>query len=603
MPDNDELFLEFLRQQLLEQQSGAAHAPRSESRPRDLARVAGDFFESPHGQRFLSGLDSYSQTVARPLAFGSALLRGDADTVQHIRGGGRYEPGMITGNEWADMPVEALFSPDTWLPGVGVLGLAARRGVAGGAGMTASALQKGLRSAGVRRPLANLPGVQHEYDRALQAQARGAKLTGLTDDASAVRAGRGYVTPNQQTVDRTIELYDSFSAQLGAPSVFDVQVAVDAQIGARRRMAARELVQRGVEPAEAARLANQLPVSELPVSHWYESMARGLEGAVTAGAEPAAARATFNAFNVISGGYSPQATVPSQVTKALRTWRDILAGQPVDVAVHRGTKSTVSPIRGNLAHARPISGQKTGSFILNLQGNLGPSTFDTMELRNRFYRMIAEHAGGDVRDPAIIRQAAEHFGVMGREVAVGTGKNRRLVTITPQGIASGDITLHQVTDVLYGNIASSGRYSMFIEPQVQAARQLGYPPATGQATTWIGYGDVTNVSSFEDIYDLTTRGIRSMSGHTRLPEEELWRRFLTGQIQLREVAGSAAVMGAAAQVWFLAHQAQMDGVPYEDIIAALDGDAPAAEPDTMREAARSMSGDAPEWLNQLVSPP
>lgn len=535
---------------------------------------------------FMQGLDQVQQQSLRGAAYWAARARGDEDTQQSIMGGGRYEPGMITGSELGDFPAQILLDSTNIIPGMGLptpaelmalaaviprAGTAVARTVARAAGMSADDLFKGLTRAGVHPNFARLPGVQSQYDDALRRAAEGQNILSLTDDVSAVRGGRGYIKPNQKTVDDTRRLFDSFSANLGAPSTFELQTAVDAQIAARRRMLARELVAAGATPADAQKLAAAAPASQLPTSPWYESMTQGLQGAVSAGARPEAARAMFNTFNIVSGGYSPMTTVKSQVTKALRSWGRMTRGASPAQAITLGPPSATEPIQTFLTTGRAFQGQKTGSFVQNLSGNLGPDTFDTMMLRSAFHNMIESYAGGASRDPRVLSEMAEHFGLMGREVVVGTGKNRQVILVTADTINDGRITMNALSDELYSNIANSGRYSMFIEPRSAAARSLGYPPARGQATGWIGFGDITNVDSLDDIYTLTTNGIRRMSGHTRLSEPELYKRLLEGRLRLHEAAGVPAAIAFMAEGWFLAHQAQADGLAtYEEIVAAMD---------------------------------
>ena len=180
MPDRDELFLEFMRQQLLEQQAGATHAPRGPNQfaqageqARQVLGTIGERslhaimagMDSPVGRAGMEALERYTQSYMRPAALvstlggmeratraGQAPPEGSHEQAMGLMRGvgahllGRpaedlrgidYEPGMVTGNELLDMGLEAILGPDFWVPGIGVMTLGAAPARTGGLGIAA----------------------------------------------------------------------------------------------------------------------------------------------------------------------------------------------------------------------------------------------------------------------------------------------------------------------------------------------------------------------------------------------------------------------------------------------------------------------------------
>jgi hypothetical protein len=504
---------------------------------------------------FLQGLDQVQQQSLRPAAYWAARARGDEGTQQSIMGGGRYEPGMITGSELGDFPAQILLDSTNIIPGMGLptpaqlgalamvlprAGTAAARRmtqVLSGAARNSDDLFRGLVNAGVNENLARLPGVQTMYNRALNMADDGIDLTRHVDGLSPQR----YIQATAANADEYMAHFNKFTRKFGrqTPSFFDVDEAFRGQIIARRRLAQRALEAQGMPPQQAAQQAMGMRIDQLPVSHWYDNMILGLQDAVRQGVDPIAARATFDAFNLVSASMSPKNQVSGQVTKALNIWENLIRGIPVEQAVTGHTQNILSPVkRWAQNFGQALESQKAGSFHWGMSGDRNLFTFDSMELRRLFHQYLGDAMGVDVRSQSFLRRMANHFGQYDKAVTI---KGQQVV-VTPQAIKNGTIRFEHLSDLLYGDISGSGRYSLITAPHIEAAGMQGLKAAQGQSTTWVGWAPETGVANVDEIFDLITNNMQQR-GYG-------WKELLTGQMKLADVAGPAVALHLAALLFF-----------------------------------------------------
>ena len=422
---------------------------------------------------------------------------------------------------------------------------------------TPQELYEGLRSAGIAENFANNPGVQRFYDNALNAVQENRNLISYRNDVGELQ----YLTPTPTLRASTTKMLNDFTSKYGAPSFFDPQTAIDNLSAARRRMYQMSLIENGTPMREAAELAAKIDPATLPDPAWYTSAMRGLQGAVTEGLDPAAARAVFDVFMGVSGSYSVKSNVSGQITKGLNAMRRLLrTGDVADSAT--GFEAAYTAARRTLRGQDEQFGQKIRSFIANLRGNLGPYTLDTIDLRTRFYRMLEETVGVWHQDnPAFLVDMAESLGLMGKNIVVGTGKTKQTIPISQANIEAGRVSLNAISDALYGLVASSGRYSVFTEPAIEGAQRIGVPGSTMQATPWVAYGELSNSVDGTPIVDLITGQLTALAGGGN--EGQVWKRFLTGQIPILDL-GAGATAAVAAMFFFEAHLAQVNGMSYEE---------------------------------------
>lgn len=320
------------------------------------AETYGRFAATPAGGYMLDRLDAFDQRLNYAPGLVGSGLRGDMEAFERIaRGtpevlaniGGGYEPGDITGNQWADMGVTALVDPTTYIPG--------------GAPARASA-RVGLSSA-VRAPGARIAAAMDQAP-APQRLMPVTKKTGKPQPAEIARM--------QRVESELRPLFDTPQSQQRLQELVDAGMAVDGK-------------------------------------HWYnpEEVVSVITRALGDGEE---AQEFFNIFALMTAATSPQTNVTQNIDKALTLMQRVYGGQTfddilADIASNPELRSALTDTGVNYAsfpqptvqkafERGSIDGQKITTFWANFFDAADSVTIDVHNARQIFYA-----AGLDWRVP------------------------------------------------------------------------------------------------------------------------------------------------------------------------------------------------------------
>jgi hypothetical protein len=482
-------FLEVQRRMAEEEARRGTHPQAQTSVPTGMDRLAAglqsqgfqNFMQHPVTQGVTGTFDYLEQIPMRGLTALAARLRGDDETLAGIMSGGRYEPGMLTGNQWVDMGIGSLLSADNLIPGLGLVP-APRIGAA----------------AGFMSDWSHVPGL----DRA-----------------------RKY-TP--QTVPPPVR--QGTTTATGRVS----QQAIEAQRRISRRLAPRILRNparlQELDAAIARGVAAQGP-------QWYtttqmKDLFRNALG------DNDAANELYNITILLTAATSPQTTVRDNIARALTLVDQVSAGRGYPeikafLEANPGWRSelfdrSLSAAMMNDAMVRQaletgeLGGQKVSSFLTNYLDNLHAVTVDTHNLRALLY-----FGGMDFRTPAGRRQIAQFF-----DMPTSAADMAKYSEMSPYDFIA----------LPYAKISSSSKpggaaYTALEELNRTLAERYNLSPRDFQATLWTGAADITGVDSIIPFDQLFMDVVQQRAAVAGIEPEELVRRMASGQVNIADVVG------------------------------------------------------------------
>jgi hypothetical protein len=488
-------FLEIQRRMAEEEARRGTHPNPQAPVPTGMERVAGAL-NSPRAQAFLAHpatqgtlgvLDYMEQVNMRPLARLVASMRGDQDTVDAIMAGGRYEPGMLTGNQWIDMGIGGLLSADNLIPGMGLVplpsGTAARAGARIGDALGLS-------------DWSHVPGL----DRARQYTA--------------------------QTVPPPSRM--STATPTGKVSA----AAKAAQQRITRRLAPR--ITRN--PQRLAQLDAAIRAGVAAGGHnWYDTT-QMKDLFVRALGNQQEADELFNVVALLTAATSPNTNVGDNIQRAMTLVDMVYAGrgypeikallesnpQYRNVLFDRSLSAAMlndAPVRQALEEGA-LNGQKISTFLTNYLDNLQGVTVDTHNLRALLY-----YGGMDFRTPAGRRQIAQFFDMP-------AARMDEYANMVPKDFIS----------QVYGRIAtnsspSGAAYGALEDLNRTLAARYNLSPRDFQSALWVGAADITGVDDVTNFDQLFMNIMQKRASDAGIQPEELIRRVVSGNLNLADVLG------------------------------------------------------------------